>query len=160
MNFNSDGFVETDVRTFADHFCGLLLRPVASHENLDNIVSMEYFERFIRKAPPPIPLSDYLYRLISYLKLDLKVLKALLLYKMRLLQIAGIQLNELSAHRFVLAGIVISSKALLDDLYTATYYARVGGVSVRELSILEIALCRLLEWRVFCFKDQLEQISI
>lgn len=119
-----------------------------------------YWEKFGRTSKPSISLADYICRIISYISLDQRILKSLLVYKRRLFQLKGIQLDELCVHRFVIAGVVVGSKALVDDRYTLSYYARVGGVSVGELCVLEMAFCWLLDWQVFCLNDELEQVYI
>jgi hypothetical protein len=48
------------------------------------------------------------------------------------------QLNELNVHRIVLAGLRIAAKFLEDLVWKHDRYAKVVGVSSRELSRLEI----------------------
>ena len=47
-------------------------------------------------------------------------------------------LNELNVHRFVLAGLRIAAKFLEDLVWRHDRYAKVVGVSTRELSRLEL----------------------
>jgi plasmid maintenance system antidote protein VapI len=49
-------------------------------------------------------------------------------------------LNELNIHRFVLAGLRIAAKFLEDLIWKHDRYAKVVGVSARELSRLELGI--------------------
>lgn len=57
-------------------------------------------------------------------------------------------LCSLTVHRFVCAAIVCSSKALCDSFATNAHYAKVGGISLQELNVLERELLRLIRWRL------------
>lgn len=57
-------------------------------------------------------------------------------------------LCSLTVHRFVCAAIVCSSKALCDSFATNAHYARVGGISLQELNVLERELLRLIRWKM------------
>lgn len=50
------------------------------------------------------------------------------------------QLNKLNVHRFVLAGLRIAAKFLEDLVWKHDRYAKVVGVSSRELSRLELGI--------------------
>lgn len=113
------------------------------------------FARFKRRQAPSIPVDVYLTRLVNYLHPDPRALLAIVIYRDRLAREWSISLDETSAHRFVLAALVLASKALADVCYTTSYYARVGGVSAQELCVLEVALCELLDWRLYCSHAEL-----
>jgi hypothetical protein len=106
-----------------------------------------------RTEQPTVSLSDYLYRLASFLKFDDLIDAAIIKYKQRLSVIRKVQLDEHNVHRFVLAAVVVASKCLLEKQFKFSYYARVGGVSVEELGRLELAFLQLLDWRVFSWYD-------
>jgi len=50
------------------------------------------------------------------------------------------QLNELNVHRFILAGLRIAAKFLEDLVWKHDRYAKVVGISSRELSRLELGI--------------------
>ena len=50
--------------------------------------------------------------------------------------------------RFVIAGVSVGSKALSDSFCTNGRYARVGGVSVAEMNLLEKEFCEAIDWRL------------
>ena len=60
-------------------------------------------------------------------------------------------------HRFIITAITVSSKALCDVFCTASHYAKVGGLSLNELNLLEREFLRILDWNLTCDNKQLEE---
>lgn len=54
----------------------------------------------------------------------------------------------MTVHRFIIAAISVGSKALSDAFCTNGRYARVGGISVVEMNLLEKEFCEALDWRL------------
>jgi len=57
-------------------------------------------------------------------------------------------ISSLTVHRFLITAATVAAKGLSDSFWTNNTYARVGGVSVRELALLELEFLRRLEWRI------------
>jgi hypothetical protein len=57
-------------------------------------------------------------------------------------------LSSLTCHRFVIASITASSKGLCDAFCTNSLYAKVGGISITELNILEREFLAAIDWRL------------
>ncbi|KAJ9635803.1 hypothetical protein H2199_008155 [Coniosporium tulheliwenetii] len=57
-----------------------------------------------------------------------------------------VPITNRTLHRLVLASLRVAMKALEDLRYHHERFAGVGGVSVRELKVLEISLCYLLDF--------------
>lgn len=127
--------------------------------------------RFRRKHVSAIPLRDYLLRICNYVvALEPVVLLAVLAYAHHLdpppswrPRLRGgaaqppaeeyrslLAIDPFSAHRFVIASVCLASKAIGDNYYSNAFYAKVGGVSVGELNVLELELATLLDWRLQC----------
>lgn len=66
-------------------------------------------------------------------------------------------LDSHSWHRFIIAVICLASKALGDHYYTNTFYAKVGGISPKELRLLELELAERLEWHLQVEQTELER---
>ncbi|PVZ98474.1 hypothetical protein BB558_005505 [Smittium angustum] len=54
-----------------------------------------------------------------------------------------------SIHRLVITAVVVSSKLYSDVFYTNTRYAKVGGLSIRELNGLELYFLGLFDYNMF-----------
>lgn len=57
-------------------------------------------------------------------------------------------LSSLTCHRFIIASITVCSKGLCDSFCTNALYARVGGIPVPELNILEREFLHAIDWRL------------
>jgi hypothetical protein len=57
-------------------------------------------------------------------------------------------LSSLTCHRFIIASITISSKGFCDAFCTNAHYAKVGGITVAELNILEREFLSMIKWRL------------
>lgn len=63
-------------------------------------------------------------------------------------RIPSFTLSSLTCHRFVITSIAVASKALCDAFCTNNLYARVGGIPVGELNMLEREFLRMIDWRL------------
>lgn len=57
-------------------------------------------------------------------------------------------MSSLTVHRFLIASATVGSKGLSDSFWTNKTYARVGGISVVELALLELEFLWRVEWRI------------
>ncbi|KAK0545021.1 Pho80p cyclin [Tilletia horrida] len=62
----------------------------------------------------------------------------------------GFTICGLTVHRFVCAAIVCASKALCDAFSTNSHYAKVGGISLIELNMLEKEFLENIDWTLTC----------
>lgn len=117
---------------------------------------------FHKKRVPTISLLEYVRRLCNYLHaLEPITLITTLYYAERLSQPdVDFVLDSFCVHRFVIAAICISSKASGDNYYANSFYAKVGGIPVKELNILELELAFLLDWHLICPWGDISRIWI
>ncbi|KAL9109611.1 MAG: hypothetical protein Q9227_005791 [Pyrenula ochraceoflavens] len=108
-----------------------------------------HLTRFHSRAPPGISVRDYLQRLTQHATLSQPILLSMVYYIDRLCALyPAFTINSLTVHRFLIASATVASKGLSDSFWTNKTYAKVGGVSLKELALLELEfLCRL-EWRI------------
>ncbi|KAL4869978.1 hypothetical protein BDV12DRAFT_166767 [Aspergillus spectabilis] len=113
-------------------------------------------KRFLSKREPPITLKEYLMRLHRYCPLSTGVYLATSLYITRMASIDRIiSVNRKNVHRLVLAGLRVAMKTLEDLSYSHSRVAKVGGVTERELSRLEISFCFLADFELRVDKQML-----
>jgi hypothetical protein len=65
-------------------------------------------------------------------------------------------ISSLTVHRFLIAAATVASKGLSDSFWTNSTYARVGGVSLRELALLELEFLWRVQWRIVPKPEVLE----
>lgn len=103
----------------------------------------------LRRAPPGISVRDYLNRLIVHATLSPPILLSMVFYVDKLCTMyPAFTISSLTVHRFLITAATVAAKGLSDSFWTNSLYARVGGVSVRELALLELEFLRRLEWRI------------
>lgn len=57
-------------------------------------------------------------------------------------------INSLTVHRFLITAATVGSKGLSDSFWTNSTYARVGGVTLKELALLELEFLTRVQWRI------------
>ena len=57
-------------------------------------------------------------------------------------------LSSLTCHRFIISAIAVASKGLCDSFCTNNLYAKVGGITVTELNMLEREFLEAIDWRL------------
>lgn len=105
--------------------------------------------RFHSRAAPQISILSYLRRIAKYTSLEKVCTLILLIYIDRVSvtqQGASFTICSLTVHRFVCAATVCASKALCDAFSTNGHYAKVGGISLIELNMLEKEFLNLIGW--------------
>lgn len=57
-------------------------------------------------------------------------------------------INTLTVHRFLITAATVAAKGLSDSFWNNTTYARVGGVRLAELKMLELEFLYRVDWRI------------
>ena len=123
----------------------------------DNVIVLEP-TRFHARSPCAISIHDYLSRITKFLVVERATLLMLVCYVDRICQLKPIyMITSLTAHRFIITAIVIACKTISDTYSTNTFYARVGGLPLGELNILELEMITVLDWNLGCTNEVLQQ---
>jgi hypothetical protein len=95
-------------------------------------------------------VCDYVYRVLTIDGNDFEHWFELLVHTTVVLEryAKGSTISVLELHRLFLVAFVLSNKVLLDDSHRLIMYARLGGVSVTELAVMEIAFLERVDWDV------------
>jgi Cyclin len=113
--------------------------------------------RFHSRAPPGISVLDYLQRLTTHATLSPPLLLSMVYYIDRLCSLyPAFTISSLTVHRFLIASATVASKGLSDLFWTNNTYARVGGISLKELKVLELEFLTRVEWRIVPKPEVLE----
>lgn len=105
--------------------------------------------RFHSRAPPGISVLDYLQRLTTHATLSPPILLSMVYYIDKLCALyPSFTMTSLTVHRFLITSATVASKGLSDSFWTNRTYARVGGVSVKELALLELEFLVRMNWRI------------
>lgn len=101
---------------------------------------------FSSKKPPKITINKYFKRIMKYSKPEPSTLIISLIYINKLCENANFVLNSHNIHRIILASLMKYNE---DDYYSNEYYAKVGGIALKELNRLEYSILLLLDFNIF-----------
>ncbi|KAK7419133.1 Pho80p cyclin [Neonectria punicea] len=105
--------------------------------------------RFHSRTAPGISVRDYLHRLAKHATLIPPLLLAMVYYIDRLCAMyQEFTINTLTVHRFLITAATVAAKGLSDSFWNNTTYARVGGVRVAELKLLELEFLYRVDWKI------------
>ena len=108
-----------------------------------------HLTRFHSRAPPGISVLDYLQRLTTHATLSPPILLSMVYYIDRLCALyPAFTISSLTVHRFLITSATVASKGLSDSFWTNKTYAKVGGVSMKELALLELEFLSRVDWRI------------
>lgn len=60
----------------------------------------------------------------------------------------GFAITSLTVHRFLVTAATVAAKGLSDSFCHNATYARVGGISIAELKILELEFLYRVDWKI------------
>ena len=92
---------------------------------------------FCATHTPPISVEKYTDRLVTYMHCSPEVFMFALAYLRRLV-LAGFPVHSRSIHRLLLSSVLVALKCRDDVYYHMSFYAEVGGVTPKDLCIMEI----------------------
>lgn len=103
----------------------------------------------LRRTTPSISVLDYLNRLAKHATLTPPLLLSMVYYIDRLCALyPEFTINTLTVHRFLITAATVAAKGLSDLFWNNTTYARVGGVRVAELKLLELEFLYRVDWKI------------
>lgn len=99
--------------------------------------------------PPSIRIQDYVARVLRFSQCHEGCAVVSLVYLDRLLKRhPWITVGPLTCHRLVLVSVVLAIKFYDDTYYSNSFYAKVGGVQLKDLNNLERIYLQLIEYRL------------
>ncbi|KAI2634248.1 cyclin-domain-containing protein [Hypomontagnella submonticulosa] len=108
-----------------------------------------HLTRFHSRTAPGISVLDYLQRLAKHATLTPPLLLSMVSYIDRLCEYyPDFTINTLTVHRFLITAATVAGKGLSDSFWNNSFYARVGGVKVAELKLLELDFLTRVDWRI------------
>ncbi|CAH8337584.1 unnamed protein product [Eruca vesicaria subsp. sativa] len=103
---------------------------------------------FDGRSPPEITIADYLIRIFNYSHCSPSCFVIAYIYIHQFLHLTRSHLTPLNVHRLLVTTVMLAAKVFDDRYYNNAYYARVGGVSTRELNRLEMKLLFALDFKL------------
>jgi len=137
-----------------------MLERLMAHNDLIPLLP-ESLTRFHSRSAPGISVLDYLRRIVRFTNVEKSCLLITLHYIDQICaRMPLFTLSSLTCHRFIIASITVSSKGLCDTFCTNSLYAKVGGISVTELNVLEREFLEKIDWRLMCTREVLQEYYV
>ncbi|KAI8337713.1 cyclin-domain-containing protein [Chlamydoabsidia padenii] len=133
-----------------------------SHRSSRRLSSTNIYTCFHARSIPSISIQAYLTRILKYCPCANECFLAVLVYFDRMTKAdppartLPLRVNSYNVHRLIIAGIMIASKLFSDVFFTNTRYAKVGGLPVSELNVLEVEFLALNEYNMFVTIDEFQ----
>ncbi|GLJ18716.1 hypothetical protein SUGI_0333930 [Cryptomeria japonica] len=131
----------------------LLQRLVARHERLmfssAKKIKRENLCLFSSLQVPAMNLHKYLERMFKYVRCSPSAFVVAYAYIDRLiLNNPNFRLTSLNIHRLTITTVMVATKFLDDLHYSNDYFAKVGGLTLREMNILEVEFLFMMRFRL------------
>jgi hypothetical protein len=131
-----------------------ILKEIVDENRVNAHIKTDFLDKqkklsFYSKNPASITVGGYLERILKYTHIEESTLVIALIYIDRICELNNIYLVDSNIHRVVFTGVILAIKYNEDDFYTNNYYSKVGGISTRELNLLEYEFVRLLKYNLF-----------
>ena len=123
--------------------------------NLDSKLTL--LKPFISKKIPNISIFEYIERLLKYSKASNELLIIVLIYLDTICAKHKINLNYYNIHKLFLAAFISAIKFYEDEYYSLNYYAKLGGISKKELINLEYEFLNLMDFQLFVKQELYEK---
>ena len=130
-----------------------LLKDICEEGKTNTEEKLILIKPFISKKIPQISINDYIERLLKYSKVSEEIFILVLIYIDRLNKIYNINLNYNNIHKLILVSFVVTIKFHEDEHYSLKFYAKLGGISIKEMINLEYAFLKLLDFKLYIAEE-------
>lgn len=109
---------------------------------------------------PAITVSAYIARIFRYAPCSAECFITALVYIRRILESKGMNfLQGATVHRLIISAVLLSSKYLDDIYYNNSFYAKIGGISPKEMNALEVEMLTFLNYDLSVSPVEYERLS-
>ncbi|XWS47721.1 hypothetical protein CRYUN_Cryun13aG0008600 [Craigia yunnanensis] len=116
----------------------LLQRLAESNDNSCRFQSQKV-SIFHGLTRPTISIRSYLERIFKYANCSPSCFVVAYVYLDRFVQMQpSLPINSFNVHRLLITSVLVSAKFMDDMYYNNAYYAKVGGISIVEMNLLEV----------------------
>ena len=102
---------------------------------------------------PSMSIKDYLLRLSQFTKMNESTIILILIYIDRICKFNNFHLNFYNIYKLIICSMIIAVKYNEDNFFSSEVYAKLGGVTIRELNFLEFQFLILIKFSLFIEKE-------
>jgi hypothetical protein len=130
-----------------------LLTDICDENKNEKKLFYKQLKCFYSKEIPVISIKDYLEHIYKYTKFNSSTLVLILIYIDRICNICNCKISYYNIHKIILGSILIAIKYNEDECFSLKYYAKIGGVSLSEILILEYNFISLINFNLYVSND-------
>ncbi|XP_014516152.1 cyclin-U4-1 [Vigna radiata var. radiata] len=121
-------------------FLSSMLEKVAeSNDHNQKLQQQHKISVFHGLTRPNISIQNYLERIFKYANCSPSCFIVAYVYLDRFTQRQpSLPINSFNVHRLLITSVMVAAKFMDDMYYNNAYYAKVGGISKREMNVLEL----------------------
>lgn len=115
-------------------------------------------EPLYSKYIPVLSLSKYLIRIIKYTEIENNTLIVAYLYIIKLIEKENFVLGINNVYRLLLGAAVLAKKMIEDITLNNAYHCNIGGLSVKDLNMIEYSLFTRIDFDVNIKKEDVDKV--
>ncbi|XWS51552.1 hypothetical protein CRYUN_Cryun12cG0186300 [Craigia yunnanensis] len=120
-------------------FLSSLMQRVAESNDHSRRFESQKISVFHGLTRPTISIRSYLERIFKYANCSPSCFVVAYVYLDRFVQMQpSLPINSFNVHRLLITSVLVSAKFMDDIYYNNAYYAKVGGISIVEMNLLEV----------------------
>ena len=126
-------------------------------KNYDEKLSSQKNMPFTSYNKPSLSIREYLYRIQTYTEAEDNTIIIGLMYIDRICEHSSVVLTPYNIHRIIFVSILMAIKYNEDINFGFDFYAKIAGLPIKELKILEHNFIDLIKFHFFVDKDEFEK---
>ncbi len=142
-------FKRKEFRNLLINILSSLLTDICKENDISQIKNNEKINPFISKIKNSITIKNYLKRLVKYTQAESSTLIAMLIYIDRLCEINNFIINSFNVYKIIFSSLVIAIKYNEEEYFGNKYLAKVGGLSLNEMNLLELIYLNLIDFNLY-----------
>lgn len=146
--FKSRGFRYTLINTLS-----VIFSDICKENDINPIINNKNISLFLTDSIQTITINDYLQRLVKYTQVESSTLIAMLIYIDRLCELNNFIINSYNVYKILFSSLIIAIKYNEDEYYDNKFYAKVGGLTLKEMNNLEINYLSLIDFKLYISEE-------
>ena len=157
QNTSEDLQVNESLLNKINKILSIIIKENKNLKNYEEIKSSQNNMSFNAIKKPSLSVKDYLYRIQNYAEAEDNTLIIALMYIDRLSQISSIVLTPYNVHRILFVSVLLAIKYNEDICFGFDFYAKIAGVSIKELKKMESDFVYLIKFKFYINKEEFEK---
>ena len=142
------------IEIISDLFNNICEENKDKSQNINNKINP-----FLTINIPSMSIKDYLLRLAKFARINESTLIITLIYIDRICKINNFKLNFKNIYKLIISSMIVAIQYNEDYFYSTEVYAKLGGLTVKELKYLEFQFLVLIKFCLFVEKELFDKYN-